>query len=171
MCEVTAEYLRSLGLYRRANKRYLLTASVNIAIVSTAELQAIKRDVYMSVCLSVRVCVARIPLVLETLIAPVIPPCGVTFTRLALRRLVLRQRNRVSHVLQPCSFSVVYLYWKLNAGSRAAKLTRFIAKSSILSCKIVLVFQLVRLREQLPPLYGFEHKLWFDFSNLQCDLS
>lgn len=50
---MTAEYLRSLGLFRRANKRYLLTASVNIAIVSTAELQAIKRDVYMSVCLSV----------------------------------------------------------------------------------------------------------------------
>lgn len=124
---MTAEYLRSLGLFRRANKRYLLTASVNIAIVSTAELQAIKRDVYMSVCLSVRVCVARIPLVLETLIAPVIPPCGVTFTRLALRRLVLRHHNRVSHVLQPCSFSVVYLYWKLNAGSRAAKLTRFLA--------------------------------------------
>lgn len=48
MCEVTAEYLRSLGLFRRANKRYLLTA-----IVSTTELQAIKRDVYMSVCLSV----------------------------------------------------------------------------------------------------------------------
>lgn len=50
---MTAEYLRSLGLFKRAN---LLTASVNIAIVSTAELQAIKRDVYMSV--------ARIPLVL-----------------------------------------------------------------------------------------------------------
>lgn len=146
MCEVTAE---SLGLFRRANKRYLLTA-----IVSTAELQAIKRDVYMSV----RVCVARIPLVLETLMAPVIPPCGVTFTRLALRRLVLK----------PCSFSVVYLYWKLNAGSRAANTTRFLAKSSILSCKIVLVFQPIPLREQLTPLYGFEHKLWLHFSNFNA---
>lgn len=96
---MTAEYLRSLGLFRRANKRYLLTASVNIAIVSTAELQAIKRDVYMSVCLSVRVCVACIPLVLETLIAPVIPPCGVTSTRLALRRLVLRHLPRPAALL------------------------------------------------------------------------